>query len=284
MNLEENQGPSVDKDFAQLLSDNVQKCNTNNVGRIETFNRANSLKFITNKHSNNLPIKATEIITSLTNSNSSGSVTNTEMNITSDERFQIFSGANVHRVILPDYPIGVCKKRPKKRLQKVDFDYPIGVCKKRPKKKVRKVDFDYPIGVCKKRQKKTVKNNPELPCFPIFKARPIKPKKRKQNPDLPRFPFGNKKIKRPRKKRIPNRSLPQYPIGKPHIKHYVYKPSPEIFPADIVQYNLIKLNSPSIVISSAKETDPDDPIIKNIGVNVNALINMFTFAPSPDDV
>ena len=46
----------------------------------------------------------------------------------------------------------------------------------------------------------------------------------------------------------------------------------------------IIMDSPSIVISAPEELDdPYDPIIKNIGVNVNALINMFSFAPSPDD-
>jgi hypothetical protein len=197
MNLEENQGPSVDNDFAQLLSDNEQKSNATKVGRIETFNRANSLKFLTNKHSKKSSIKATEIITSLTN---------TDVNITSDDRFQIFSGVNVHRSILPEYPIGICKKKPKKRVRKVDFDYPIGVCKKKPKKRVRKVDFDYPIGICKKKPKKRLRKVDFEYPIGVCKKRP---KKRVRKVDF-EYPIGVCK-KKP-KKRVRKVDF-EYPIG-----------------------------------------------------------------------
>ena len=107
---------------------------------------------------------------------------------------------------------------------------------------------------------------------------------------MPVFPLGRNLIKHPRKRRIRNPTLPQYPIGKTLIKKIISNPFQfSLFPNESnghMNYGggAIIMDSPSIVISAPEELDdPYDPIIKNIGVNVNALINMFSFAPSPDD-
>jgi hypothetical protein len=132
--------------------------------------------------------------------------------------------------------------------------------------------------------------NRNLPQFPIgfAKERPKLPRRRKINANLPAFPLGKKLIKRPRKTRIPNRKLPQYPIGKKWIKRVIVPRSHKISifsdtPISRSGFLQIVFDSPSIVISKAVERDADDPIIENIGINVNALVNMFTFAPSPDE-
>jgi len=129
-----------------------------------------------------------------------------------------------------------------------------------------------------------------LPQFPIgfAKEKSQLPKRRKVNINLPAFPLGKILIKRPRKTRIPNRKLPQYPIGKKWVKRVIVPRSHKISifsdtPISRSGFMQIAFDSTSIIMSRVADRDPDDPIIENIGINVNALVNMFTFAPSPDD-